>query len=401
MPDPVPASRLRVADLLPAATLGLRTRRLRAVLSMLGVAIGIAAITAVLGITASSQSNLLDQLSRLGTNMLTVANAQTVTGVTEAELPATATVMIDRLPGVTGVAPTAALGGVNVYLNQLIPSGQTSGITVRACDTSLLPALQGSVMQGWFLNAATWRYPVTVLGYQAARALGISHLNSGTRVWLGGHWFTIAGILAPLQLAPDVDDSALIGFPVAAQMFGYDRHPSRIYVRAATSRVTQVASLLAAQSDPAAPEDVSVSQPSDALTAQVAVQQSGSALFLGLGAIALLVGGIGIANVMVVAVLERRSEIGLRRALGATRHHIAVQFLIESLILGMAGGSAGVILGVGATVTMAYLRNWQTLLPPEGLWGGLGIAAVVGVAAGLYPALRAAGLAPTEALRTT
>jgi putative ABC transport system permease protein len=171
-------------------------------------------------------------------------------------------------------------------------------------------------------------------------------------------------------------------------------------VRAATSQVTQVAAMLAAQADPAAPEQVSVSQPSDALTAQLAVQRSGTGLFLGLGAIALLVGSIGIANVMVVAVLERRGEIGLRRALGATRCHITAQFLTESVILGASGGIAGVALGAAAAVTMAYLHNWQTVLPGEAICGGLGIAAAAGMAAGLYPALRAARLPPTEALRT-
>jgi putative ABC transport system permease protein len=389
---------MRAADLLPNATLGLRSRPLRAILSSLGIAIGVGAIVGVLGITRSSQSDLIGQLDQLGTNMLTVTNGQTFNGQ-ETELPLAATPMIRRIHGVLRAAPTAQLVTASVYRNQFVPSGQTGGLAVRACDSSLLPALAGSVWRGWFLNPATERYPVTVLGYEAAQTLGIG--RAGARVWLGGHWFTVIGILNPLPLEPEVDRSALVGFPVAATLFGYDRHPSRIYVRAAQDQVTTVANLLGPTADPSSPQDVNVSRPSDALSARLAVQRSGEALFLGLGAVALLVGGVGIANVMVVSVLERRGEIGLRRALGAARRHVAAQFLTESLVLAMSGGVAGVIIGVAATVTMAYLRGWTTLIPAEAIWGGPGLAAGVGAVAGLYPALRAARLSPVDALRTT
>jgi putative ABC transport system permease protein len=398
MADSAGLSRLRAADLLPNATLGLRSRPLRAILSSLGIAIGVGAIVGVLGITRSSQSNLIGQLDQLGTNMLTVTNGQSFNGQ-ETELPLAATPMIRRIHGVQRAAPTAQLVTASVYRNQFVPSGQTGGLAVRACDSALLPALAGSVWRGRFLNPATGRYPVTVLGYEAAQALGLG--RPGARVWLGGHWFTVIGILNPLPLEPEVDRSALIGFPVAASLFGYDGHPSRIYVRAAQDQVTTVANLLGPTADPASPQDVNVSRPSDALSARLAVQRSGEALFLGLGAVALLVGGVGIANVMVVSVLERRGEIGLRRALGAARRHVAAQFLTESLVLATSGGVTGVIIGAAATVTMAYLRDWTTLIPAEAIWGGPGLAAAVGTVAGLYPALRAARLSPVDALRTT
>src|SRR5215475_12116015 len=366
MPSTPALSRLRAGDLLSVGTLGLRSRRLRATLSGLGIAIGVGAIVGILGITRSSQSSLLAELNQLGTNMLTVTSGQNVSGQ-EAELPDTATEMVRRAGGVQRAAPTAQLATANVYLNQFVPSGQTGGLAVRACDTSLLPTLGASVWRGWFLNAATERYPVTVLGYEAAKTLGIT--APGARVWLSGHWFTVSGILNPLPLEPEVDRSALIGFGVAGSLFGYDGHPSRIYVRAAQDQVPKAAGLLALAANPASPQDVSVSRPSDALKARLAVQRSGEALFLGLGAVALLVGGVGIANVMVVSVLERRGEIGL-------------------------------VIGVAVTVTMAYLRGWATLIPADAIWGGPAIAAAVGAVAGLYPALRAARLPPVDALRT-
>jgi putative ABC transport system permease protein len=251
----------------------------------------------------------------------------------------------------------------------------------------------------WPVGAA--RYPVTVLGYSAAQALGIADLSGHPRVWVGGHWYTVIGILRSLDLAPEVDRSALIGFPAAARDFRYGGHPSRIYVRTQTERTAEVAGLLARAADPQYPQQVAVSRPSDALSARLAVAGSTTSLFLGLGAVALLVGGIGIANVMVISVLERRTEIGLRRALGAARRHVAAQFLVESLLLGTAGGLVGVLLGAAATYALAYQRDWQPLIPPEAVGVSLLTAVVVGVAAGLYPAARAARLAPTEALRST
>jgi putative ABC transport system permease protein len=340
---------------------------------------------------------LLAQIDRLGTNLLTVVNGQTLDGA-ETELPTTAAPMIGHVPNVLEVAPTAQLVSANVYRSDHVPAGQGGGLAVRACDSTLLATLDGSLVAGHFLD--TGRYPVTVLGHDAARTLGIGHFDTGTRVWLGGHWFTVAGILNPLPLAPEIDRSALVSFSAASHLLGYDGHPSRIYVRADQNHVTDVAALLAATANPAAPTGVGVSRPSDALTARVAVTQTSGALFLGLGGIALLVGAIGIANVMVISVLERRSEIGLRRALGAARPHVAAQFLTESLVLSFIGGAAGVLLGAAVTVGMAYSRGWTVLIPGFALWGGLGIALVAGALAGLYPALRAARLSPTDALRT-
>jgi putative ABC transport system permease protein len=401
---PGTTARLRAADLLPTATIGLRARKLRAILSALAIAVGIAAVVSVLGVTRSSESQLLTQIDRLGTNLLTVANGQDISGQ-EVELPSTAGGMIARVSGVSHVAPTAQFPSFATFRTNKMPAYETNGLNIRACDPALLATLGGQMHTGTFLNAATSRYPAAVLGFQAARALGIARLGQPTRIWAAdpggrtGHWLTVIGILDPLPLAPEIDSSVLVGFPLAHQIFGYDGHPSRIYVSTVTDQTAQVAALLAPSAWPDHPDQVQVSRPSDALTARIAVQNSGTVLYLGLGAIALLAGGLGIANVMVISVLERRPEIGLRRALGATRAHIGGQFLAEALVLSAFGGLAGVVIGAAVTFGVARLHGWSPLIPWPAVWGGLGTALLVGTVAGLYPALRAARMSPTDALR--
>lgn len=386
-----------LTSLLRLSAVGLATRKLRAVLSALGIAIGVAAIVAVLGLSASSQAGLLAEIDRLGTNMLTVSNGQTVFGQA-AELPEQAPARIGRIDGVTAVQHTSVISGVSIYRSPFIPSVDTNALTVRAASLGLLQATGDALAQGRFLNAATAREPVAVLGALAAQRLGIDEVFSGERVWLGNQWFYVAGILDPAVLAPDIDTSVLVGYPAAQTFLGADGHPSTIYIRADTDRVTAVQALLAAAANPEAPNEVGVSQPSQALVARAAAQSALSGLFLGLGAVALLVGAIGVANIMVISVLERRSEIGLRRALGATRGHIRLQFLAEATLLALAGGAVGVAAGALATAAYATARGWSVVIPAIAWAGGIGAALAIGAIAGLLPALRAARMSPTRAL---
>jgi putative ABC transport system permease protein len=395
----VPAPRrLRLRDLVVVGAGGLASRRLRAGLSALGVAIGIAAIVAVLGVSASSKADLLAQLDRLGTNLLTVSPGQTFAGQ-DATLPTQSTGMIRRIGPVLQTAALATVSKTGVYRNDHIPPEETGGRSVAAADLRLPQAVGATLATGAWLNPATARYPATVLGAAAASQLGIDRV--GSQVWLGGRWFTVVGILEPVTLAPELDQTALIGMPAAKALFGADGSPTTIYVRADPDQVTQVQAVLAATANPEHPNEVQVSRPSDALAAQAAAKSALNALLLGLGGVALLVGGVGIANVMVIGVLERRSEIGLRRALGATRGHIRVQFVVESLLLALLGGAGGVVLGALVTAGYALRQHWQVVVPLTGVAGGVGVALLLGALAGLYPAVRAARLAPTDALRTT
>ncbi len=388
-------SRLLPADLLRVGAVGLRTRRMRAVLSALGIAIGIASMVAVLGLSSSSRSNLLARLDALGTNLLTAAPGQTLAG-DAATLPEQAPASLRRLGGVERVDSVRTIDA-SVRRSDRIDPDETGGITVQAADIGLLQTLGGTMLRGRFLNGATARTRSVVLGPAAAQALGVD--RPGTLVYIAGRWWTVVGIMDALDLAPELDRAALMGYDAAERELGEERSATTVYLRADTAAVSRVRGLVPSAANAERPEEVEVSRPSDALAARAEADKTLTGLFLGLGAVALLVGGIGIANMMVISVLERRSEIGLRRALGATRGHVRAQFLVESLLLAAAGGVAGVLIGIVVTAVYADSRGWGTVVPPEALAGGVGAALAIGAAAGLYPAGRAARLSPTEALR--
>ncbi|HEV3103298.1 MAG TPA: ABC transporter permease [Candidatus Dormibacteraeota bacterium] len=400
--------RLRLDDGLRVASVGLRSRPLRAALSALGIAIGTAAIVGVLGLSASSQAGLIAEINQLGTNMLTVEAGQSFTGGA-ANLPLEAPARITLLDNVQQVADTALMKDEKVYRNSMIPVANTRGIEVRATSLNLLSVLSTGVARGDWLNEGTAGEPAAVLGSVAARQLSIDRVFPDQRIWLGGLWFNVAGILNPSPLAPDIDASALIGYPAAQKYLGYISvvrgeekagPPSTIYVRAATGHEAAVQSLLAQTANPEAPYEVNVSQPSDVLTARAAAAGAFNSLFLGLGVVALIVGAVGVANIMIISVLERRSEIGLRRALGATKNQIRTQFLAESILLAVAGGVVGVLAGAAATAVYASTKGWAIVIPVEAWSGGIASAILIGAFAGLMPAVRASRMPPTVALRT-
>ncbi len=400
MTTPLQAGRLSPPDVLRLAAYGLRARPLRVVLSALGIAIGIAAMVAVVGTSTSSRAQLDRQLAALGTNLLTVAPGQTLFGE-KATLPDQSVAMIGRIGPVESVTAIGQLPGAKAYRTNKIPAPQSGGIGTYAVRTGLLGTVGGTVASGTWLNAATAQYPAVVLGAATAEHLGITAASPNTQIWLGGRYFTVVGILHPVPLAPELDLGALIGWPAAQRYLGRDADITTVYTRTDPDAVEAVRELLARTANPAQPNEVDVSRPSDALAAQAAAKTTFTGLLLGLGAVALLVGGIGVANTMVISVLERRAEIGLRRSLGATRRHIRIQFLTESLLLSVFGGGAGILLGSGATAGYATLQDWPTVVPTWVMAGGITATLIIGAVAGLYPAIRAARVSPTEALAAT
>lgn len=392
------ASTLRPRDALRVATTGLRARPLRAVLAALGIAVGIAAMIAVVGISASSRAEINQQLRALGTNLLTVEPGQTLRGAT-ATLPADSVDMVARIGPVDTVTAVGAVDA-NVYRSDQIDESLTNAITALAVRTDLLDTVGGEVDAGRWLDDALSAFPTVVVGATTAERLGVSQSDGSVAVWLGGQWFTVVGILDPAPLAPELDSAALIGWKVAEDLLGFDGAPTKLYERSPEARVEDVRAVLPATVNPENPQEVTVSRPSDALAAQAAADETLIRLLLALGGVALLVGGIGVANTMVIAVLERRSEIGLRRALGATKRHIRIQFLGESVLLAGLGGIGGAVLGAVVTAAFAAARDWPFAVPLWVLGLAAGATVLVGAIAGAYPAARAARMSPTAALAT-
>lgn len=393
-------ARLSPADCLRVGGFGLRSRPVRVLLSALGIAIGIAAMVSVVGISSSSRAELDRALDRLGTNLLTASPGRSMAGGT-AKLPEESPAMIGRIENVESSSAVGVIEGKNVYRTDKVPRSQSGGMTVAAAGQDLVEPLGATTAQGHWLNKVTGQYPVTVLGAEAARLLGVTEPGPDTRVWLGDQWFTVVGILDPVPLASTIDTSALVGWDAGKKYLGFDGAPTTIYARSAEHAVEEVRALLGPTANPADPATVAVSRPSDALAARQAGEAAFTGLLLGLGGVALLVGGIGVANTMVISVLERRAEVGLRRSLGATRGQVCLQFLTESLLLSALGGAAGVVIGSGVTAAYAASQGWPVVVPPWVMAGGTGATLLIGGIAGLYPAVRAARLAPTAALAAT
>ncbi|MEU6285393.1 ABC transporter permease [Streptomyces sp. NPDC047028] len=388
-------ARLGPRDVLHAGSSGLRGRPVRVALSALGIAIGIATMIAVVGASASSQAQLTRQLDRLGTNMLVATPGDSMFAGEKVKLPEDAVGTVGRIAGVEEAGATG-LVDASVRRTEKIPEEENGGIQVVAATEGLLKVLRGRTADGTWLNKANGRYPAVVLGDVAARRLGVT--APGGQVWIRDRYFTVIGILAPLPLAPEIERSALLGWEAARKLLGFDGHPTSVYERSTDASVEEVRSLMAPTIDPRSPQDVKVTDPSAALQAKAATEGAFSSLMLGLGGIALLVGGVGVANTMIISVLERRHEIGLRRGLGATRGQIRVQFVTESLLLSGLGGLAGIVLGSLATGLYAYVGDLPWVVPPWSAAAGFGATLVIGTVAGLYPAVRAARLSPTLAL---
>ena len=388
---------MRVGDALAIGTYGLRSRRGRSALTAIGIAIGIAAIVAVFGISSSSRADVLAQIDELGTDLLMVRPGDDMFG-DRATLPVDAPAMIRRIAPVTAATAVSSFDA-DVQRNEL--TDIQNALDVLGAETNLLSTLDGTLAEGVFLDDASSELPVVVLGSVAAERLGITSLAGSPMVSIAGTSFTVVGILDPLPLHPDLDRAVMIGVGAAERFLEAEVIPTRVYLRVEPEYVEDVRAVLGRTANPAAPNEVEVSRPSDALEARARVDEGLQRLLIGLGAVALVVGGVGVANVMVISVLERRGEVGLRRALGAARHHVALQFLTESALLSTIGGVLGVGIGAAATAWYANRQGWRLDVPLEVLGLSIVVALLLGVVAGLYPAVRAARLDPATAVRPT
>ena len=397
------SSRVTLRDSIVLGTLGLRTRKTRTLLTALGITIGIAAMISVLGITSSSDAQLKAELDALGPNLIEITPGDSFTSA-EVSFPSETSKVVQRVGTVESSAAVYEVEA-SVRRTKLIPKQQTGGMAVLAVGPELLSMIDGVVAAGRFLDSTAVGIPQVVLGSVTAERLGIICVLGSPQVYLDGTYFTIVGILENAPLAPNIDRAALIGVEVATELFGLELQPSLVYARVNEEllddqrRFDETRSVIAASVLPNAPNEALVSRPSDLLVARASTQDAFTGLLLGLGAVALLVGGVGIANVMVISVIERRTEIGVRRALGALRRHIRLQFVCESALLAALGGLGGVLLGAMITIAYARSQDWIISISISSLGAGLGLAIVIGSIAGLYPAARAARLDPAEAVR--
>ena len=389
--------RLKIKDLFFVALYGVRARRGRAALTSIGIGIGIAAIVAVTGISASGRADLLATLESLGTNLIKASPQAGFFG-TQEKLPDGVVGMVERIGPVEEVTSTTQTDLI-VRRSDFISEFEGGGISTIATSPELLQVVGGNLIEGRFIQDGLSNIPVTVLGSVTASRLGINTLETPTKILIGNEWFGVVGILDELKIHPDLDRSVFIGYGVAKTLFDIDKEPTTIYVRANPTYIEDVVEVIAPSMNPENPDQVQVSRPSDALEAQEAADAAFTNLLLGLGSVALLVGGVAIANVMVMSVLERRMEIGVRRSIGATRKEIRYQFLLESIVLSGIGGLVGVVLGTGVTLGYTNYTDIVFSIPVSQVLGAILLALLIGAISGVYPAIKASKIQPAEAVR--
>ena len=389
--------RLKIKDLFFVALYGVRARRGRAALTSIGIGIGIAAIVAVTGISASGRADLLATLESLGTNLIKASPQAGFFG-TQEKLPDGVVGMVERIGPVEEVTSTTQTDLI-VRRSDFISEFEGGGISTIVTSPELLQVVGGNLIEGRFIQDGLSNIPVTVLGSVTASRLGINTLDTPTKILIGNEWFGVVGIIDELKIHPDLDRSVFIGYGVAKTLFDIDKEPTTIYVRANPTYIEDVVEVIAPSMNPENPDQVQVSRPSDALEAQEAADAAFTNLLLGLGSVSLLFGGVSIANVMVMSVLERRMEIGVRRSIGATRKEIRYQFLLESIVLSGIGGLVGVVLGTGVTLGYTNYTDIVFSIPVSQVLGAILLALLIGAISGVYPAIKASKIQPAEAVR--
>ena len=397
----LPGSRLRARDAISLGTLGLRTRKGRTAMAAIGIAIGVASLIALVGIINSGEADAQRDLLEQGIDVL-----ELTPGTSFADepvlLPGAAAAIDTHMRDVVKVVASIRRVPATLRKTDFIPEVETGGIrlfAVNADDLDLLVPLRGGVAHGRFHDAATVQVPTVVLGSDTAGVLGFDELYANPTVHISGHEFAVIGVLDPFTISQGLtlNRAAIIGFPVAEKLYDADDNPERIWVQTNLDVIEQVRGLLPRQANPEAPGEVSVS--SLDLDAREIISENFESLLSLLVVVIIVVGAIGVGNIMLISVLERRGEIGVRRALGAKKSHIAVQFLIESVLLTVLGGLIGIVFGLAVVAMVTRVLDWPLTIEFLFIVIGLAVTVGVGLVAGLYPSWRASRMDPAEAVR--
>ncbi len=400
--------RFLVQDLVIEASFGIGARPSRLIMTTLGTVLGIASLVVTIGFAQTAAGQIASQFDAVAATQVVIepGTSRTAMGTTQAiaRLPWDASERVERLAGVqrAGLIAAVPLGETTITAVPINdPSAaKTLSPPLAATSASLLEAVRGHVVTGRYFDSGhdARGDRVVVLGADAAKKLGINRVDTQPSIFIGDHSYTVIGIVSGMERRADLLDSVILPLGTARTDFGL-LAPDELQVQIQVGAGALVGRQAPVALDPNAPENFEVQAPPSKSELQANVQADVNIVFLILGAIALLAGGLGIANVTLLSVMERVGEIGLRRALGATKRNIASQFIVESVVIGLLGGLIGSALGVFAVVIVSLVQGWTPVLD---LWVALGAAllgAVVGLAAGAYPANRASNIEPITALR--
>ncbi|MAT37817.1 MAG: hypothetical protein CL420_07250 [Acidimicrobiaceae bacterium] len=388
-------------EILNVAISGLTARKVRTLLIMLGPVLGAAGIVAAVGLNESAKGDVRQTLERLGTNLIVASADGSFSAGQAPTLPEDAVERsmnvstVDRVAGITEIGSLTVLpsqGGKDFF--------RTIPIPVLTSDQNLLNVLDAQMLHGRFINGSDESnvFRSAVMGHDLAN--DYQYLPGELRtIDVDGETYGVVGVIEKVDLVPKLDTAIIIPKSSAEEDFDVEQKPTTLYVRATEGNVDSTAEALPMAINLGGDEAVTVAVPSDLLEAQGAVDTTLRNILFLMGGLALLVGGVGIANVMSISVIQRSGEIGIRRALGHTKMTIALQFVLEALFVGVLGGIAGVVTGVCVIYLVSSILGWiATLNIPLFLVAG-GMALIVSVIAGLYPAWKAARLEPLETLR--
>jgi putative ABC transport system permease protein len=387
-------------DLVGVALKGLTARKVRTLLIMLGPIIGVAAMVCAIGLTESAKGELQAQLAQLGTNLI-IAQAGGTFGSQNPTFPENAVARVESVSSVSAAAATANLSGVvSVPVQGAKDYYEAFPAPVRAAGVGLPSVLQVPMISGRWLDLADLQLHTSaaVLGEGIAKQYGYLPGESRT-IRLNNANFAVVGVLGPVALDPELDNAVFVTEWSAKHVLGTNGEPNQLYIRAAPGATQSTANAIPTAISLGGPDQVSTQIPSDVLQAAAQANKTLQEVALLAGLLALVVGGVGIANVMSISVIQRSSEIGIRRAVGHSRSKIAAQFLLESLFVGLLGGLGGAGFGVAIVYGVSAVAGWVAVIDYGTIPLWMGLALLVAVGAGLFPSIKAARLEPLETLR--